>query len=92
MEGFDDVGVEGSQGHKIAEQDKSTHVGNPVRDRAVDLWKTLSNWLTAIESGELQIGKTVFALYVSQPRTGQIVSRFSEAKTAAEADRALREA
>jgi hypothetical protein len=89
LECFDDVGVETPAGLTIAEQTKSTHGKNPVDDRAPDLWKTFANWLDAIECGDLQLGKTTFEIYVSQPKVGRIVSSFSAANTADEAQSAI---
>lgn len=90
LEVFDDVGVQTSRGHIIAEQTKSSLKGNPVYDRAVDLWKTFSNWVDAVESGQLDIDKSSFEIYVAQPKTGQIVEAFSKAKTVEEALSAIR--
>lgn len=89
LELFDDVGVDKRNGHKIAEQGKSTLNGNPVSDRAVDLWKTFSNWVEYVESGVLKIDKTKFDIYVSRPKDGDIVNAFTKAVTQAEAKAAL---
>ena len=92
LEVFEDVGVETGEGNRIAEQDKSTLEGNPVSDRAVDLWKTFSNWLDAVQSGELNPEKTIFELYISHPKTGEIVESFSRSQSNAEALNALLQA
>src|ERR1700733_2744590 len=92
LEVFDDVGLEGPKGQRLAEQSKSALAGNPVSDRGIDLWKTFSNWVDAVEAGELPIEKTLFEIYVAQPRSGPIVKSFSEAKTLDEARQALRRA
>jgi hypothetical protein len=92
LEVFEDVGVETGQGNRIAEQDKSSLEANPVSDRAVDLWKTLSNWLDAAQSGELNPETTKFVLYVSHPKTGEIVESFARARSSAEAREALLQA
>lgn len=92
LEVFEDVGVEGPLGNRIAEQNKSTSNGNPVADHAVGLWKALSNWVNAVESGELELGNTLFEIYVSAPKTGRIVEGFSHARTISEAGTALEEA
>src|SRR5262245_4771653 len=91
LEVFEDVGVDLPDGRRIAEQSKSSLDGNPVSDRAVDLWKTLSNWVEAVIGGELDPTKTRFELYVSKPVTGPIVDRFSKARSKAEALAALEE-
>lgn len=93
LEVFEDVGVETIDGHRIAEQGKSTSDGeNPVSDRAVGLWKTFSNWVDAIEYGDLELNKTMFEIYVSHPRSGKIVSSFSNARSRQEAYCALKRA
>lgn len=92
LEVFGDVGVETADGHQLAGEVKSTHGGNPVSDRSVDLWKTFSNWIDAVKRGDLQLGKTSFEIYVSQPKTGGIVSSFSDANSLEQARSALTEA
>ena len=42
LEVFEDVGVETIEGNKTAEQVKSTLIGNPVSNHAIDFWKTIS--------------------------------------------------
>lgn len=74
LEVVDDVGVETPDGEVIAEQSKSTQGANPVSDRAVGLWKTLSNWLIAAREGHLSIAATRFFIYTSKDVTGPIVS------------------
>lgn len=81
LEAFEDVGVETPNGFRIAEQDKSAPHSNPVSNHAVDLWKTFSNWVRAVQSGQLDPERTIFEIYISHPRKGEIVERFSEAST-----------
>lgn len=65
IEKFDDVGVESGE-EKIAIQTKSALSDrNPVSDKAVDLWKTLYNWLIALKDGELSFGGTLFVLVIN---------------------------
>lgn len=85
LEVFEDVGVETIEGNKIAEQAKSTLKGNPVSNHAIDLWKTISNWVDSVKSGELNSETTRFELYVSHPQKGEIVENFSKAKSNDEA-------
>ena len=89
LEVIDDVGVVGATG-TTAEQTKSGLAHNPISDLAKDLWKTLSNWLTAIRAGSLP-SDAKFLLYVAQPHTGQVVQQISDAKTHAEALALLRQ-
>lgn len=92
LEVFEDVGVEGLYGHRLAEQTKSTHGHNPLSDHSVDLWKTLSNWVDAIRYSELDVNKTFFEIYVSQPKEGQISTQFNRAASIEAALAALSEA
>ena len=92
LEVFEDVGIETTEGNRIVEQVKSTCDNNPVSDHAVDLWKTFSNWIDAVQSGNLELEKTRFEIYVSQPRKGDIVTSFSNAQTIEETRHALIEA
>jgi len=92
LEAFEDIGVETSNGHRTAEQDKSTPHSNPVSDRATDLWKTFSNWIHAVQSGQLAPEITTFEIYVSHPRTGNIVESFSRAINYQGSYHALKEA
>jgi len=70
LEVLDDVDVKTLKGEVIVEQDKSGLSTNPISNWAVDLWKTFSNWITAIEKGELDLAKTRFRLYVVQDKKG----------------------
>jgi hypothetical protein len=81
LEVFDDIGVETADNKRKAIQTKSTADGNPVSDRAVDLWKTFYNWKIAAETGELNPDKTIFEIYVSKKVNGTIVDSFSNAET-----------
>lgn len=92
LEVFEDVGVESPGQYRSAEQSKSTHGYNPVADRAVDFWKTLSNWVDAIRINELDVNKTFFEIYVSQPKEGQISTQFNRADSIDAARAALSEA
>ena len=74
VEKFDDVGVENGN-EKIAIQTKSALSDrNPVSDRAVDLWKTLYNWLIALKEGELPLDSTIFTLVINVNKSGNIVT------------------
>jgi hypothetical protein len=83
LEVIDDVGVVGAT-RTTAEQTKSGLAHNPISDLAKDLWKTLSNWLTAIRQGTLP-SDAKFLLYVAQPHNGHVVQQINDVKTHAEA-------
>jgi hypothetical protein len=88
LELFEDVGVQ--HGEKvIASQAKSSASTNAVGDRAKPFWKTLSNWLNAIEAGRLSVADTVFELCAFGPFDGEICTLFSEADSEPKARMAL---
>lgn len=79
VEKFDDVGVESGE-VKVAIQTKSALSDrNPVSDRAVDLWKTLYNWLIALKVGELSLGSSLFTLVINVNKSGKVVTCLSQA-------------
>jgi hypothetical protein len=92
LEVFDDVGEDLPDGTRIAEQSKLSLDGNPVADRAIGLWKTLSNWVDAVRIGELDPAKTKFELYVSKPVSGPLVEGFSSAGSMSGAVKAIEDA
>lgn len=81
LEVLDDVAVQAPDGGTRLTQSKSALGGNPVADRAIGLWKSLFNWVQAAQFGHVDATKTIFEVYVSTPREGDIVNRFSGAQT-----------
>lgn len=92
LEVFEDVGSRDTSGEAIASQTKSGLGANPVSDRAVDLWKTFSNWLTAVGAGQLVAASTRFEIYLAKRHTGRLVALFDAAKTPEQAEAALEKA
>lgn len=91
VEKFDDVGVENGE-KKIAIQTKSALSDrNPVSDRAVDLWKTLYNWLIALKEGELPLDNTLFTLVINVDKGGNVVKCLDKARNKNESEEAYRE-
>ncbi len=89
LEVFEDVGTVDEAGNTLASQTKSGLETNPISDRAVDLWKTFSNWLLAVGSGQLSTAATQFEIYLARRHTGKLVTLFHAAKTEDEAKAAL---
>lgn len=87
LEVFDDVGIE-KDDEKKAVQVKSAQAHNPLSNRALDLWKTLSNWIDAVNSGELDTDNTVFEIYCSKRKECDISKKFADTKTEKEAKEA----
>ena len=92
LECFSDVGGQSKTGQRLAEEDKSTHTGNPLADRSRDLWKTLFNWVVSVEDGKLNPSNTSFIIYISRQVEGAIANAFSAAQTSEEARAALEQA
>lgn len=89
VEVYDDIAVEKEDGSIEAVQLKSVlSMNNPISNRAVDLWKTLYNWLIAIQQGELDPNKTLFRLFIAADKKGDIVNSFSEAENTEDASQA----
>lgn len=80
LEVFDDVGVERRDGSRDAIQIKSALSDrNPVSNRAPDLWKTLYNWMIAVECGELDVDCCKFIIFITVDKSGPIVKAFQDA-------------
>lgn len=92
LEVFEDVGSVDGSGNTLASQTKSGLETNPVSDRAVDLWKTFSNWKTAVTSGQLSLATTQFEIYLAKRRTGKLVQLFHDAQTEEDARGAFEKA
>lgn len=90
VEKFDDVGVENGD-EKTAIQTKSALSDrNPVSDRAVDLWKTLYNWLIALKENELPLNSTLFTLVINVNKSGNIVTWLNQVRNEKEAEDAYK--
>ena len=83
------MGTVNKAGDALASQTKSALETNPVSDRAIDLWKTFSNWKTAISSGQISLATTRFEIYLAKRRTGKLVQLFHDAQTEEAAEAAL---
>jgi hypothetical protein len=80
LEHVDDVAVHFSDGTIVYEQIKSALRQNPLTDWSVDLWKTIANWLDAIDGGNIDVSTSQFQLYVTPPHQGNWSRALSEAK------------
>lgn len=89
VEVLGDVATSTLEGGVIAEEDKSSIVGNPVTDRSLDLWKTFSNWIIAIKNDDLDVIKTKFVLYSNQSGREGIAVGFSSAQNRTEAQKVI---
>src|SRR5579862_3021193 len=85
LEVLEDVASRKPSGALEAVQVKSGRESNPTSDHSPELWKTFSNWITAVQAGEIRLEETSFELYVGRARSGRIATRLSQAKTESEA-------
>ncbi len=93
LEALGDVATTSRSGDVSLEEGKSrTSRHNPVADSAVDLWKTLRNWLDSVELHEIDASRTSFVINVPEGFTGKLVANFHSASTHHEARDALNEA
>lgn len=86
IEKFDDVGVENGDEKKAIQTKSALSDRNPVSDRAVDLWKTLYNWLIALKEGELPLNSTLFILLINIKKSGNIVTWLNQVRDEKEAE------
>ncbi len=89
IEVLDDVAVQSPDGDVEAVQIKSGLDTNPISNRSVELWKTIRNWLDAVDGAALDVDKASFILHVEAPHAGVICKRFSHATTLSEASQAI---
>ena len=95
LEVFADSGIELPGGTVVAEESKSrtsASAGNPISDRSEDFWKTIRNWVEAVQVGILDARATRFRLRLSKPFAGTIAERFATASSQGEARSAIDQA
>lgn len=74
LEVLDDVAVHYSDGGVLLEQCKSALSQNALSDWSENLWKTIANWLSVLESKRVDGNNAVFRLYVTPPKLGKLSS------------------
>ncbi|QYD68280.1 hypothetical protein KZJ38_18785 [Paraburkholderia edwinii] len=79
LEFLDDVAVHYSDGNVLLEQCKSALSHNALSDWSEDLWKTIANWFTAVESKKVDGSQATFRLYVTPPKSGKVSSAIHDA-------------
>lgn len=72
LEYLDDVAVHYADGTLLLEQCKSALAHNPISDWSDDLWKTVANWIDAVETQKVDGARTSFQLYVTPSKTGKL--------------------
>lgn len=91
LELLDDVAIHYANGNVLLEQCKSALSHNALSDWSEDLWKTIANWLVAVESKKVDGRKTTFRLYVTPPKSGKVSSAIHDATSADAVDLLLRQ-
>jgi len=90
LEYFGDVSTQHTDGTVITEEDKSSISDNPITDRSENLWKTLHNWILAVENGSLDVETTTFVFYIPHTKySGVFIKKFHDARNEKEAAEAL---
>jgi hypothetical protein len=89
IEVFGDVATQRNDGSLIAEEDKSSIVGNPITNKSTSLWKTFYNWIEAINDGEINVDVTKFILYCNSSGEHGIVDELSSSTNVATATAAI---
>ena len=74
LEYLDDVAVHRADGSVLLEQCKSALSHNALSDWSEDFWKTIANWLDAVDTGKVDGAKATFQLYVTPRMSGKISS------------------
>ena len=86
LEYLDDVAVHYADDTLLLEQCKSALSHNPISDWSNDLWKTVENWLTMVETQSVNGAKTSFQLYVTPPKAGKLSAAMHTAKDEKDVD------
>ena len=93
LEHIDDVVTLGPGIVAKLEQSKSSFSANPVADRALPFWKTLSNWVDVVKAKRVDPATARFHLHLAQDREcGALVAQLRDAKTDADAEKAFENA
>lgn len=92
IETEDDVAIRHQDGSRTLEQNKHSIQEQvaPFGDRSKDLWNTLSIWVTALESGELESGKTRFLMVTNKTLPDCIGKQISDANTDEKIDECIK--
>lgn len=82
LEYLDDVAVHNSDGTVLLEQCKSALSHNALSDWSEDFWKSVANWLEAVQSKKIDGANASFKLYVTPPKkAGKISAAMHSALT-----------
>ncbi len=91
VEHLGDIAIGYSDGTALVEEDKSSISVNPLTDKSENLWKTFSNWVDAVNDGDLDIKKTSFLLFANKSGNKGLVDLFHNSIQGTEAKEAITE-
>lgn len=84
LEHLGDLSVESDGTLSTIEEHKSrTSSANPIADRAIDLWKTLRNWMDLVEERP-GLDETEFHLHINRSFTSNFAAKFHRASDLSE--------
>lgn len=84
-----DVATVKPSGDIVAEEAKSSTISNPVTDRSTDLWKTFSNWVNGVKTGEFDLHTTTFVLFRNRSGRRGLAEAFHDCETKEQAEQLL---
>lgn len=91
VEMLGDVAKKLSDGTIVTEEDKSSITSNPLTNKSENLWKTFSNWIDAVKSGDLA-NTAKFIIYTNKVGRKGIINEFNDAKNSSSAQEAFTKA
>ena len=91
IETLDDISIKMSSGDFLLEQNKiSLQEDTEIfGNRSKNLWNTLSIWISAIKSQEIDLNRTIFFLVTNKKCNSSVVLEISQAKTDEEAEKCI---
>lgn len=92
LEAFDDVGVEFSDGSRLAEQAKSYTSRNPLSLRAPEWWCTLRTWVQLVIDGKIDVATTDFVICAPKSSPCDLVMSFHNSTNVKDAAVAVKNA
>lgn len=90
VEVIGDVSITYEDGTVLTEEDKSSISANPVTNMSTDLWKTIHNWINAINTNVIDVNKTTFILYTNKAGNKALIDVFHNVTTETQAIDALK--
>lgn len=90
VEVLDDVALVSEGGSTGLIQAKAGTGANPISDGALELWKSIRNWIDQINAKEIDAKSSTFTLYVGASHKGKLCELMSVAQTPSEVKEVLK--